>query len=86
MPDSPFFAKIGAQRKLRIRIILIASIPLLLAIAAVVWMVGDEAKVMEGTLIEAIKSMNLKARKDELQHFVQVGSKVLSHFFFAPKR
>lgn len=68
------------QLRLRLLLLFLAVVPLLLAIAGVVWIVNDQAKRLEEAQIEAIKPIVLQARKDELQHFVQAGRKVIAHF------
>jgi two-component system NarL family sensor kinase len=48
--------------------------------AAVVWNVGALAQRQEDAMIAAVKPIVLQARKDELEHFVQAGRKVIAHF------
>lgn len=68
------------QLRLRLTLLLTASLPLFLAIGAVVWILGDLSIQFTQTQIEALKPVVLQARKDELEHFVQAGRKVIAHF------
>ena len=66
---------------LRLKVLMMAALPLLLAIAGVVWIVRAQSEQLARTQIEAVQTILLKARKDELQHFVQVGRKAISHLY-----
>ena len=68
------------QLRLRLILFTLAVLPLFLAMAAVVWYVGALAQRQEAAMIAAVKPIVLQARKDELQHFVQAGRKVMAHF------
>ncbi len=68
------------QLRLRLILLSLAVLPLLLAMATVVWNVGALAQHQEEAMIDAVKPVVLKARKDELEHFVQAGRKVIAHF------
>ncbi len=68
------------QLRLRLILLSLAVMPLFLAIGAVVWIVGEQAKNLEEAQIAAVKPIVLQARKDELEHFVQAGRKVIAHF------
>jgi two-component system NarL family sensor kinase len=80
MANSQIIAKRKAQWRLRMLVILLASLPLLLAVVAVVWSVGDLITTMQANQVRTVQSIVLKARKDELKHFVQAGSKVMAHY------
>jgi len=68
------------QLRLRLTLLSMAALPLLLAIGAVVWVLGDLAQQFTHSQIEAVRPVVLQARKDELEHFVQAGRKVIAHF------
>jgi two-component system NarL family sensor kinase len=68
------------QLRLRLFLLLLAAAPLILAIAGVSWIVNDQAKRLEQAQIDAVSPIVMQARKDEIQHFVQAGVKVLAHF------
>ena len=80
MANSQIIAKRKAQLRLRLLVILLASLPLLLAVVSVVWMVGNLITEMQANQVLAVQSIVLQARKDELKHFVQAGSKVMGHY------
>jgi two-component system NarL family sensor kinase len=65
---------------LRLQFILLASLTLLLAVVAVVWTVDILIADMLPNQVSAVQSIVLQARKDELKHFVQAGSKVMSQY------
>jgi two-component system NarL family sensor kinase len=44
------------------------------------WVVSDQAHRLEEAQLSALKPMLMQARKNEIQHFVQAGRKVLAHF------
>ncbi|MES2950750.1 MAG: cache domain-containing protein [Pseudomonadota bacterium] len=69
----------GGATRLRLMVLLLAVLPLVLAIAAVVWVVRKQSDQLALTQIEALQPLLLQARKDELQHFVQVGRKAIAH-------
>lgn len=80
MPDSPITAKRKAQLRTRLKVIMLASLPLLLAVVWMVWMVRDLITEMQKNQVVAVQSIVLQAHKDELKHFVQAGSKVMAHY------
>ncbi len=80
MTISQIAAKRKAQLRLRLLLILFASLPLIVAVVAVDWMVRDLITEMQKNQVIAVQSIVLQARKDELKHFVQAGSKVMAHF------
>jgi two-component system NarL family sensor kinase len=80
MANSQITTKRKAQLRLRLLVILLASLPLLLAVVSVVWMVGNLITEMQANQVLAVQSIVLQARKDELKHFVQAGSKMMGHF------
>lgn len=80
MPSSQIDAKRKAQWRLRFLVILLASLPLLVAILWVVWMVRDLITEMQKNQVIAVQAIVLKERKDQLKHFVQAGSKVMAHY------
>lgn len=86
MADSQITAKRKAQLRLRLLVILLASLPLVLAVVAVVWMVDDLITEMQASQVLAVQSIVQQARKDELKHFVQAGSKVMGHYCSADNR
>jgi two-component system NarL family sensor kinase len=53
---------------------------LVLITVAVGWVVSDQAHRLEEAQLSALKPMLMQARKNEIQHFVQAGRKVLAHF------
>jgi two-component system, NarL family, sensor kinase len=65
--------------RLRSVVMLLAAVPLLLAIGAVVWIVRQQAVELAGVQIEAVQPILRQARQEELQHFVQVGRGAISH-------
>lgn len=80
MAHSQITAKRTAQLRLRMLVILLASLPLVLAVVGVVWMVRDLITDMQKNEVVAVQAIVLQARKDELKHFVQAGSKVMGHY------
>lgn len=68
------------QLKLRLKLFTLATAPLLLAVFALIWMINTLQKESEMRAIEAVKPIVMKARKDEIQHMVQAGKKVLTYF------
>jgi two-component system NarL family sensor kinase len=68
------------QLRLRLALLSLAVLPLFLAMAAVVWIVDALAQSQEDAMINLVNPIVLQARKDELEHFVQAGGKVLAHF------
>jgi two-component system NarL family sensor kinase len=80
MPKSQITARRKAQLRLRVLVVLLATLPLVLAIVWVVWMVRDLITDMQKNQVIAVQSIVLQARKDELKHFVQAGSKVMAHY------
>ena len=72
---------IGGRFKLRLRawLLLLAALPLVLAIAAVVWVVRAQSDALAQAQISAMQPVLLQARKDELQHFVQTGRRAMAH-------
>jgi two-component system NarL family sensor kinase len=67
--------------RLRSMVMLLAAVPLLLAIAAVVWIVRQQSVQLAQAQLTAVQPILLQAREDELQHFVQVGRGAISHLF-----
>ena len=69
--------------KLRLRawLLLLAALPLVLAIAAVVWVVRQQSDALALAQINAMQPVLLQARKDELQHFVQSGRRAMAHLY-----
>lgn len=70
------------DQQFRVRLFLIANsvIPLLLALAGFVWTLNRQATELAAAQIEAVNRIVHQAREDEIQHFVQAGRRVLSHF------
>jgi len=68
------------QLRQRIKLASLATLVLVLITAAVVWVVSDQAHRLEEAQLSALKPMLMQARKNEIQHFVQAGRKVLAHF------
>lgn len=67
--------------RLRSMVLLLAAVPLVLAIAAVVWVVRQQSDQLARAQIAAMQPILLQARKDELQHFVQAGRRAVAHIF-----
>ncbi len=67
--------------RLRAMVMLLAALPLLLAIAAVVWIVRQQSVQLAQVQMSAVAPILLQARQDELQHFVQVGRGAISHLY-----
>ena len=80
MADSRIEIKKKTKFRQRLLIVLLASLPLLMAILLVVWMVRDLITEMQKNEVIAVQTIALQARKDELKHFVQAGSKVMAHY------
>ncbi len=64
--------------RLRWKVLLLAAVPLLLAMAAVVWTVRQQSDQLAHTQIAAVQPILLQARKDELAHFVRVGLRAIA--------
>jgi two-component system NarL family sensor kinase len=62
-------------------VMLLAAVPLVLAIAAVVWIVRQQSVQLAQTQITAVQSILRQAREDELKHFVQVGRGAISQLY-----
>ena len=62
-------------------VLLLAVVPLLLAVWAVVWVVRQQSEQLAEAQMAAMQPILLEARKDELQHFVQVGRRAVSHLY-----
>jgi len=71
----------GFQLRLRSMVLLLAVVPLVLAIVAVVWVVRQQSEQLAGAQMAAMQPILLQARKDELQHFVQVGRRAVTHLY-----
>jgi two-component system NarL family sensor kinase len=69
----------GFRLHLRAMVLLLAAVPLVLAIAAVVWVVRQQSDRLAQEQIAAMQPILLQARKDELQHFVQAGRRAVAH-------
>jgi len=67
--------------RLRAKVLLVATVPLLLAMLAMVWVVMVQSDRLAKTEIAAIEPILIQARKDELQHFVQVGHRAIAHLY-----
>ena len=65
--------------RLRWKVLLLAAVPLLLAMAAVVWTVRHQADQLAQAQIAAVQPILLQARKDELAHFVRVGLRAIAY-------
>ena len=63
--------------RLRAKVLLLATVPLMLAILGVVWVVMVQSDLLARAQIAAIEPVLVQARKDELKHFVQVGGRAL---------
>jgi two-component system NarL family sensor kinase len=68
------------QLRQRIKLASLAMLVLVLITVAVGWVVSDQAHRLEEAQLSALKPMLMQARKNEIQHFVQAGRKVLAHF------
>ncbi|MFC5523056.1 cache domain-containing protein [Polaromonas jejuensis] len=71
----------GFRLHLRAMVLLLAAVPLLLAIAAVVWVVRQQSDRLAQAQIAAMQPILLQARKDELQHFVQIGRRAVARLY-----
>ena len=65
--------------RLRWKVLLLAAVPLLLAMAAVVWTVRQQSDQLAQAQIAAVQPILLQARKDELAHFVRVGLRAIAY-------
>jgi two-component system NarL family sensor kinase len=65
---------------LRLKLVGIATVPLILAVAALVWFVVNQANESKLAIFKAVQPIVMQSKRDELQHFVQAGRKVISHF------
>jgi two-component system NarL family sensor kinase len=66
---------------LRAMVLLLAAVPLVLAIAAVVWVVRQQSDQLAQDQIAAMQPILLQAQKDELQHFVQTGRRAVARLY-----
>ena len=80
MQSSQVAGKRNAQMRTRLIWILFASLPLLLSVALVVGMLPGVITQMTANEVKAVQVIVFQARKDELKHFVQAGSKVMAHY------
>ena len=80
MTDIGIDAKRKSQQRQRLMEILVVSVLLLAAAALVVLIVGDRIEKLQKNQITAVQKIVLEARKDELQHFVQVGRRMMAHY------
>ena len=67
--------------RLRSLVMLLAAVPLVLAIGAVAWIVRQQSVQLAGAQITAVQPILLQARQDELKHFVQVGRGAISQLY-----
>ena len=67
--------------RLRAMVLLLAAVPLLAALGAVVWVVRQQSDALAQAQIAAMQPILLQARKDELQHFVQAGRRAVTHLY-----
>ena len=67
--------------RLRSVVMLLAAVPLVLAIAAVVWIVRQQTNQLALAQIASVQAILLQARQDELKHFVQVGRSAISRMY-----
>ncbi len=67
--------------RLRSMVMLLAAVPLMLAIAAVVWIVRQQSVQLAQTQITAVQAILRQAREDELKHFVQVGRGAIAQLY-----
>lgn len=65
----------------RATVVMLASVPLLLALFAMVWVVRQESNALAQAQIEAMEPILLQAHKSELQHFVKAGRRSVAHFY-----
>ena len=66
---------------LRSKVMLLAAVPLVLAIAAVVWIVRQQSVQLAQTQITAVQAILRQAREEELKHFVQVGRGAIAQLY-----
>ncbi|MEO6292922.1 MAG: cache domain-containing protein [Burkholderiaceae bacterium] len=69
----------GFKLRLRSMVLLLAAVPLILVIAAVVWVVRQQSAQLAQAQMAAMQPILLQARKDELKHFVQLGRQAVAH-------
>lgn len=67
--------------RLRSMVMLLAAVPLVLSIAAVVWIVRQQSVQLARAQISAVQPILRQAREDELKHFVQVGRGAISNLY-----
>lgn len=67
--------------RLRSMVMLLAAVPLVLSIAAVVWIVRQQSAQLAHAQISAVQPILRQAREDELKHFVQVGRGAISNLY-----
>ena len=65
--------------RLRWALVLIALLPLVLASAAVAWVVAQRAQVLAGLHLAAVEPVLLAARKAELQSYVNLARSSIVH-------
>jgi two-component system NarL family sensor kinase len=80
MQSSQITAKRNAHLRTRIFWILLASLPLLISIGWVRWTLPGVIADTTANVVKAVNVIVFQARKDELKHFVQAGSKVMAHY------
>jgi two-component system, NarL family, sensor kinase len=69
----------GHPMRLRAKVLLVATVPLLLAILGMVWVVMVQSDRLANAAIATIESILIQARKDQLKDFVKVGHSAIAH-------
>ena len=67
-----------APSSLRLMLVLVAALPLVLALAAVVLVARQQFDQLAAAQSTVIQSIFLQSRKDEIQHFVQLGRRAIA--------
>ena len=62
----------------RLRVLVLAAVPLLFAIASVAWIVQRQFDLLAQEQLRSVEPILLQARKDEIRHFVQTGRKMVA--------
>jgi two-component system NarL family sensor kinase len=65
--------------RLRWAVILIALLPLILASAAMAWLIKQRSQLLSELHLQAVQPVLLAARRDELQSFVNLGRSSIAH-------
>ena len=61
----------------RMRVLILAAVPLLFAIVSVAWIVQRQFDRLAAVQLSSVEPILLQARKDEIKHFVQTGRRAV---------